>query len=355
MYTMLYRSLSAQSSTISAVSPVNIETIGLRKERVFDHIPTGMEPAAYAVLASINDVTTCKQLSKFFDGDYENTLFAPWPSFQQEFNDFYTQNSYCFSHMAQYKIHGAAHRDTLLRKRGSAIIAKKPLTQLKLNDKNEITDYFQPERDRLLYTALRKRLIEYGGDSSAAFAQPFYKPKTDGTPGPLVKSAPIIQHPRTFVDVRGGVGTHGDMIRIDVFRTPNKEYYYVPIYVKDTLQPTLPLRAVTKNPDRMLIMSETDFLCSLYSNDIIYIEFPETVQLKSVSSADTIDVDQGYFLRGKVQIKSGTFEITTLDKQYTRTSIPFYSLYALYKCEVDPLGKIRRITTPEKRMHFHLK
>lgn len=55
------------------------------------------------------------------------------------------------------------------------------------------------------------------------------------------------------------------------------------------------------------------------------------------------------------KIKSGTFKISTLDKHYIRTSIPFYSLRSLYKCEVDPLGKIRKITSPEKRMTFHLK
>lgn len=74
-----------------------------------------------------------------------------------------------------------------------------------------------------------------------------------------------------------------------------------------------------------------------------------------MSSNDTININHGYFLKGNIKIKSGTFEISTLDKQYIRTSIPFYSLRSLYKCEVDSLGKIRKITSPEKRMTFHLK
>lgn len=191
--------------------------------------------------------------------------------------------------------------------------------------------------------------------AAAAFAKPFHKPTANGGIGPLVKSVPIIQHPRSVIPVRGGIGTHSDIVRIDVFRTPNNEYYYVPIYVKDTLQSTLPLRAVTKNPNRMLMMSENDFIFSLYPNDVIYIEFPEAITLNSISSSDTTEIDRGYFLRGKVRITAGTFEITTLDKQFTRTSIPFYSLTTLYKCEVDPLGTIRKITAPEKRMEFHLK
>lgn len=161
--------------------------------------------------------------------------------------------------MSQHKVRGAAHRDTLMRRRGDEIVAKRALTQLKLDTNNEIADYFQPERDRLLYSALRNQLIAHNGNAAEAFAEPFYKPTANGDIGPLVKSVPIIQHPRAFVSVRGGIGTHGDMIRIDVFRTSNNEYYYVPIYVKDTLQPTLPLRVVTKNPNRMLLMAESDF------------------------------------------------------------------------------------------------
>lgn len=90
-------------------------------------------------------------------------------------------------------------------------------------------------------------------------------------------------------------------------------------------------------------------------NCVIYIELPEAITLNSTTSSDSIEVDHGYFLRGKVRSKSGTFEISTLDKQYKRTSIPFFSLSKLYKCEVDPLGTIRKITKPEKRLEFHLK
>ena len=151
----------------------------------------------------------------------------------------------------------------------------------------KIADYFQLERDRLLYTALRKRLIAFGGNASEAFAEPFYKPKSNGLRGPLVKSVPIIQRPRSFVRVRGGIGINGDMIRIDVFRTADQAYYFVPIYVKDTLQDALPLRAATKNPDRMLLMNEHDFIFSLYQNDVIYIELPEAITLKSIECVTT--------------------------------------------------------------------
>ena len=351
----LHRTLSASSNTDVTVSSLKTRITGLRTERVFDNVPIEMEPAANAILTAIIDTHTCEQLSNFFMGNYENTLFRPWNSLQTEFASLCASNKQCFSHMSQHRVRGAAHRDTILRSRGDQIVAKVPLTKLKLNNDREIADYFQPERDRLLYTALRKRLIAFGGNASEAFAEPFYKPKSNGLRGPLVKSVPIIQRPRSFVRVRGGIGINGDMIRIDVFRTADQAYYFVPIYVKDTLQDALPLRAATKNPDRMLLMNEHDFIFSLYQNDVIYIELPEAIILKSTTSSDSIEVDHGYFLRGKVRSKSGTFEISTLDKQYMRTSIPFFSLSKLYKCEVDPLGTIRKITKPEKHMEFHLK
>ena len=150
-------------------------------------------------------------------GNYENTLFRPWNSLQTEFASLCASNTQCFSHMSQHRVRGAAHRDTILRSRGDQIVAKVPLTKLKLNNDREIADYFQPERDRLLYTALRKRLIVFGGNASEAFVEPFYKPKSNGLRGPLVKSVPIIQRPRSFVRVRGGIGINGDMIRIDIF------------------------------------------------------------------------------------------------------------------------------------------
>lgn len=348
----LYRTLSAQSNTLQTVRAVNSSTIGLRPKRVFSELPDAMRPAAYAVITAICDESTCEQLSKFFSANYEGSLFQPWPTFRQEFSAFCTKNTHCFSHMPRHKARGAAHRDTLLRKRPDEVVSKCALTQLKLTADNEISDYYQPHRDRLLYEALRNQLIAHDGNAAKAFATPFFKPTSDGTPGPLVKSVPIIQRPRSTLPVRGGIGVRSDMIRIDVFRTSQETYYMVPIYVKDTLQPTLPLRAVTQHTDCRPIMDEKDFLFSLYPNDVIYLETPTPIRLKNKTSSDTIEIDHGYFTRGKIRTQSATFEITTLDNQYFRVSIPFHNLKSLYKCEVDPLGNTKKIMKPEKRMVF---
>lgn len=55
-----------------------------------------------------------------------------------------------------------------------------------MNGKKQIKDYYRPEDDVLLYNKLLDRLIRYG-NAKDAFAEPFYKPKKDGSDGPIVK------------------------------------------------------------------------------------------------------------------------------------------------------------------------
>lgn len=72
----------------------------------------------------------------------------------------------------------------------------------------------------------------------------------------------------------GGVAKGGDMIRIDVYYVPGDGYYWVPIYVADTVKETLPNKAVVrdKTMEEWKEMKEDDFLFSLYSNDLILVE-----------------------------------------------------------------------------------
>lgn len=81
----LQRTLSAQDSILSSVTPVNTGTIGLRLSRVFEQVPPTMDSAGQAILTALSDPHTCEQLSNFFADDYEGTLFQPWPSFREEF------------------------------------------------------------------------------------------------------------------------------------------------------------------------------------------------------------------------------------------------------------------------------
>ena len=101
------------------------------------------------------------------------------------------------------------------------LIVKHPLTDLKLNKKTgEIEGYYQPSSDKLLYEALRARLLEFGGDGKKAFTEPFYKPKSDGTPGPLVRKVKLL----SLIHIWFTVGILSTMIGL--------LFAYVEVYVK---------------------------------------------------------------------------------------------------------------------------
>lgn len=90
------------------------------------------------------------------------------------------------SRMPNHKVTGAAHAETIRSaKKPGYTVTKTALTNLKLNKHGQIEGYYNPESDQLLYNALLAQLRAYGGDGAKAFAQPFYKPKHDGTPGPV--------------------------------------------------------------------------------------------------------------------------------------------------------------------------
>jgi CRISPR-associated endonuclease Csn1 len=68
-----------------------------------------------------------------------------------------------------------------------------------------------------------------------------------------------------------GAADNGSMVRIDIFHVEGQGYYYVPIYISDTLKPCLPNKAALafKSYENWPEMREQDFLFSLYPNDCL--------------------------------------------------------------------------------------
>ena len=222
-----------------------------------------------------------------YDAKYFPRFPAPWERFRQELEARLSDNpaeEIARLHLATYdseeeikpvfvsrkqthKISGAAHEATIRSaKKPGGSISKKPLTSLSLNKKTgEIEGYYAPESDRLLYEALKKRLEEFDGNAEKAFAEPFYKPKRDGTRGPLVKKVKIYEKKTITVPVGGGNADNGSMIRVDVFYIEDDGYYYVPIYTADVVKDELPNKAVVqkKLPKDWKEMDDRDFLFSM--------------------------------------------------------------------------------------------
>ena len=307
---------------------------------------------------------------------YSKRFPAPWEHFRQELEARLSNNPaeeiarlklatydseeeiepVFVSRKPKRKITGAAHEATIRSaKMPDGSVSKVALTSLKLNKKTgEIEGYYAPESDRLLYEALKKRLEEFGGDAEKAFAKPFYKPKRDGTPGPLVKKVKIYEKKTITVPVNGGNADNGSMIRVDVFYVEGEGYYYVPIYTADVVRGKLPSKAVVahKSYSEWKIMDDKDFLFSIYPNDLIYIESRKGIILKTPkgsSKQEQIVRKTGLYYFKYLNISSGNLFIITHDHSYEQSSLGGKTLSCLKKYTVDILGNYSEVPLPEKR------
>ena len=269
------------------------------------------------------------------------------------------------SHMPNRKIHGPAHKETIrsgrLKEEGYTI-SKTALTDLKLTeDKEEIKGYYNKESDRLLYEALKKQLQRYSGKAKEAFKEPFHKPKADGTPGPIVNKVKIMEKSTMPVPVNGGKGlaSNGNMVRIDVFRVEEKgkkKYYFIPVYVADTVKEELPNRAVLahKPYEAWKIMKEEDFIFSLYPNDLIFVDAGKEIPFKAALKGSTLDPEKKasrflMYYKG-ADIAGGTINGVNHDSTYG-IRIGLQRLKGIRKCRIDVLGNIS-LVGKERRKTF---
>ena len=265
------------------------------------------------------------------------------------------------SRMPRRKVTGAAHKDTVKSPKAmdeGLVVVKRPLSELKLKD-GEIENYYRPESDRLLYEALRDRLAAFDGNGAKAFAEPFYKPKHDGTPGPLVRKVKLCEPSTLNVAVHGGSGVadNDSLVRIDVFHVEGDGYYFVPVYVADTLKPALPnLACVAHRPyAEWKPMREEDFLFSLYPNDLIRVTQRKGIKLNkanqesSLPESVTVKEDLLYYV--SADISSGSINCCNHDNSYKKKGMGVKTLEKLEKCSVDVLGEVHTVEK-EPRIPF---
>lgn len=344
----------------------------------------------HAVDAAVIACTTdgmIQRVSRFYThietSDTRGERFPePWPRFRDELmqrlsacpqenlmqiNPVYYQNvdiasirPVFVSRMPGHKVTGKAHEDTVRSRVNDEYTAvRKPITELSLDKNGEIKDYYNQNSDLLLYNALKKRLTEFGGNAKKAFAEPFYKPRADGTPGAQVRKVKIVAKMNNTIPIRDGRGVAkgGDMIRMDVYYVPGDGYYWVPIYVADTVKPTLPSKAVLqkKKRENWKEMKPENFQFSLYSNDLICIESEKIIDFALRDAKSTLEKKMSvskafvYFKGGN--IASGSITVITHDNAYTVESLGFKTLQKVQKYQVDALGNYT-LVKKEKRQYF---
>ncbi len=261
------------------------------------------------------------------------------------------------SRMPNHKVTGAAHADTVRSPRhyeeNGTVLTRTALTELKLNRDGEIEGYYNPESDWLLYNALKRQLQLYRGDAKKAFAEPFHKPKADGSEGPVVKKVKIQKKLSLGVEVNGGKGIaeNGSMVRIDVFRE-NGKYYFVPIYTADVVKKKLPNKAVTAHKPyaEWRVVDDKDFLFSLYSRDLVHIKSKKGIKTNLIRGGQLVQ-NEVYAYYISADISTVSIQALGHDGSYKFRGLGIQSLELLEKCQVDVLGNISVIKN-EVRMGF---
>ena len=270
------------------------------------------------------------------------------------------------SRMPRRKVTGMAHLETIrgLKEENGELetVTKTELTKLKLDKNGEIEGYPEKNKkdDKLLYNALKEQLMKFNGDGKEAFKEDFYKPRADGSKGPIVRKVQIEAKATLGVKLKEGEGFagNGDCIRLDIFYVEGEGYYFVPIYVSDTIKEKLPNKACVagKNYQEWKEMKDDDFIFSLYPKDLIYIEGKNKIKLNPNSKNENqIEVENTFAYYVKAGISSAAITIQSHDNKYVQPSLGIKSLQKLEKYEVDVLGNYHKVKIPEKRMPFNIK
>lgn len=258
------------------------------------------------------------------------------------------------SRMPRHKVTGAAHKATIKSARclnNGIVICKTRLENLKLNKEGEISNYYAPESDTILYNALKERLRAYDNKPAKAFAEPFYKPKADGTPGPLVKKVKVYEKSTLNVAVQQNtaVADNDSMVRVDVFHVKGGGYYLVPIYIADTLKKELPNKAIvaSKPYADWPAMDDSNFVFSLYPNDLIKFEHRSEKVFNKVNKdsnlSDTFESKVQYAYFKSADISTASIRIITHDNTYFIKSLGVKTLSKLEKYQVDILGNYTKV------------
>ena len=267
------------------------------------------------------------------------------------------------SRMPRRTVTGAAHKETIKSPKAldsGNVVVKRALTDLKLDPKTgEIANYYMPQSDRLLYEALKEELKKHGGNGAKAFTAPFHKPKSDGTPGPVVNKVKLCEPTTLNVPVLKGAGVadNDSMVRIDVFHVENDGYYFVPIYIADTLKKELPNKACVayKPYEQWKEMADKDFIFSLYPNDLLRVTHKTKLKLtkaqKESTLPDTYETKQEMLYYISANIHTAAIGCRNHDNTYEIGGMGIKTLEKLEKFTVDVLGEYHKVEK-EPRMAF---
>lgn len=252
---------------------------------------------------------------------------------------------------ARRGVRGQVHKETIYgikhiadsenEEKNECFFKKIPLTELNYEKLDNMAGAFDSRTGEAtpMYTMLRKRLEEYGGDAKKAFVEEIRKGNRPNSP--VIRKVRIKEKVGGAVRIQGGVAGNGDMIRVDVFQRKNKkgivQYFLIPIYMKHRTYEDLPMKAIIahKPEKEWEEMQDEEFLCSLYTNDYIRIEKKNETQ-------------EGYYVG--VDRSTGKLVAHPADSRKDWGSGVKTGILSFTKYSVDILGNKQVVHLPERRM-----
>ena len=238
------------------------------------------------------------------------------------------------SRMPDRKAHGEVHEATVRSLRyadeGKGTVVKVPLKKIKLN---RLENMVGKDRDKILYEALRKRLKEHADKPLKAFAEPFYKPSKDGTPGRIVKSISLFDASVCGLKIREGMSGNGNgsMVHVNIYRKDGK-HYIVPYYIEDIARKRTRMHAIVagKPESEWLEIDNTyEYMFSLFMNDI--------VKIVDKSGKEVF----GYY-KG-CDRSNGGIKIVRHDSEKDSTRIGVKTAAVIEKYDVNILGEYHKV------------
>lgn len=273
------------------------------------------------------------------------TLPHPWETFSEDVKQAISEIQ--ISRMPNRKYSGASNKGTIMSYRGapyaahskrifndvtvdkhgqriSKVVKRIELADVTLTNLESMVDL---NRNQALYKLLKQRLEDNKEDKKKAFAEPIYMPRKDGAQESQVKGIRIYDDSKALVPIQKGVANNGDMVRIDIFKSP-KGFVVSPLYVMDFLNKQLPTFYVEKSIE-LPLDPEWAFQCTLQKNDYVeltssnkkskekiiirgfYVNFDRsggTIKLQDVSeethNLNTGEVNIAYFKKKRPGIKT---------------------------------------------------
>jgi len=273
------------------------------------------------------------------------------------------------SRMKTVKTTGAIHEETLMSTREyeetKNLIKTIPVTKLKLKDSQEeielkgdkypeksIENYYRPESDRLLYLKLKEYLVENNGSISESVK--FYKPKKDGSDGPIVKTVKVYEKTSNCVITPNGAAANDKMFRVDVFEKDNK-FYLCPIYMADVYAKRLPNKVIQIGKDWLEIDDSYNFKFSLYQNDLIKITNNKDIIVKKnfnnekSKKPDSIENKEMLLYYSGTGIATASIKVISHDNCYKIDNLGVKTLLNIEKYYVDIMGKIYKAPKEERK------